>query len=492
MLKRKYLIFLIGMLMALRMFPGSLAAETKTAAAPSAQTITTASTAMKSDDGKALNPIDPTKIPKHEPTKEDIARMKEWISVYNLLSTSVRISVKDTIMASAGESVGNNVWNSVYTFGENVMRASNAGSSVEKASGLKNVGSKQEDLIAALVGSYFRDIKEWRYYEGETGKYPYQPAVELWNHGFIVSLDMGGTWRMHSAQDGSIVYSIESQEVAVNKAFSCLVSQPGKVYWRAGIDSCDELIKRFKLDDGKTSYAKVEIVPDNTKEYTYLFPDKPWKLIIDEKTAPAWWTQENKDAAWKAFEEWKKIVFQFNYTATLNPFNIALSRQHEPTTGDIANLKEWALVWKSVKASKSSIGVSAATTVRDYVGPCVWNNVSASIEAAFRALHVECPGAVVCQGVEAHLGASLTPSVRDAIGDSVGDGMSAFVAGYFINIKKWKYYEGGMEGYPYRSGAELWAHGLIPSFDGKVWRLSSGEDAVVVLEISDEKLMLEK
>ncbi len=454
------------------------------------QKTTSKKTVAAFDFSKISKPFDPSTVGKHDPTPEDISNFKEWISVYNSLCTSVRVSVKDTIMAAIGESDGAKVWDSLYTFGENVMRKAQVGPAVEKASGLKSAGVKQEDLIAALIGSYFPDITKWRYYEGGLAGYPYRSAVELWNHGFIVSLDMGGTWRLHSARDGSIVYAIENKDVVSNEAFSCVVSQGGKVYWQPGTDSCEELIKIFKLDDGKTIYAKVHIVPDNNKAYPYLYPDEPWKLVIDETTVPSWLTQEDKDAAWAAFSEWKKIVYQFDYAKALHPFNNPVAaKQHEPTTGDLANLKEWATVWNALKASNSSVGASATATVWKAVGSCIWNDAEASIEAGWRALHVACPGAVVCQGVEDHLGNKLEPSIRDAIGDSVGDGFYAYVAGYFTAVKDWEYYKGNTEGYPYQSTAELWAHGMMPSFDGTYWRLSSGPDAAVVLELTYDKLM---
>lgn len=104
----------------------------------------------------------------------------------------------------------------------------------------------------------------------------------------------------------------------------------------------------------------------------------------------------------------------------------------------------------------------------------------------------DCPGAVVYEGVETSLGASLETSVKDTIGDSVGDSQGALIGSYFQNIKEWKYYKGGTERYPYQSAAELWNRGFIPSFDGKIWRLSSGKEAFVVFEISEKELLRDK
>ena len=82
------------------------------------------------------------------------------------------------------------------------------------------------------------------------------------------------------------------------KAFSCVVSNKGKVFWKAGIDSHDTIMELFKLTETRTGelkpeklrFAKIEIVPDNHKKYPYLYPDLPWKLIVDESIRPVKFT----------------------------------------------------------------------------------------------------------------------------------------------------------------------------------------------------------
>ena len=41
---------------------------------------------------------------------------------------------------------------------------------------------------------------------------------------------------------------------------------------------------------------------------------------------------------------------------------------------------------------------------------------------------------------------------------------------------------------PFQSSIDLWHMGLVPSFDGGIWRLHKGNNAEVVLEISEEEL----
>jgi hypothetical protein len=69
-----------------------------------------------------------------------------------------------------------------------------------------------------------------------------------------------------------------------------------------------------------------------------------------------------------------------------------------------------------------------------------------------------------------------------SVWDSVGDSVSAYVGSLFPNITRWKYiaHEPGI--YPFQSAANLWRRGLVPSYDGKQWRLHSGPTAEIVWE----------
>jgi len=85
--------------------------------------------------------------------------------------------------------------------------------------------------------------------------------------------------------------------------------------------------------------------------------------------------------------------------------------------------------------------------------------------------------------------------VRDSVGDSacrfVWDSMWSsvddFVYSYissFFNLEKdeWKHCDFDFKGNPFQSAIDLWNMGLVPSFDGNVWRLHAGRDAKVVWE----------
>lgn len=112
-------------------------------------------------------------------------------------------------------------------------------------------------------------------------------------------------------------------------------------------------------------------------------------------------------------------------------------------------------------------------SVGDLVGGSVWSSVGDSIWAS------------VYNSVYDSVIASVNDSVRDSVRNSVG----AYISSGFPNIKKWKYidHEEGIN--PFQSGIDLWNDNLVPSFDGKTWRLHSGPKAEIVFEISKEELM---
>ena len=71
---------------------------------------------------------------------------------------------------------------------------------------------------------------------------------------------------------------------------------------------------------------------------------------------------------------------------------------------------------------------------------------------------------------------SVWASVRASVRDSVRDSVGAYVSSFF-SIK----YE-----HDFSPAVKLWEAGLVPSFDGKLWRLHTGKDAHVVYEEEQE------
>jgi hypothetical protein len=80
--------------------------------------------------------------------------------------------------------------------------------------------------------------------------------------------------------------------------------------------------------------------------------------------------------------------------------------------------------------------------------------------------------------------ASVRASVRDSVRASVRDSVWAYTGTFFILPRdSWKYTEHiKTDEYPFLPLVKLWEQGLVPSFDGNVWRLHGGKDATVLWE----------
>ena len=112
------------------------------------------------------------------------------------------------------------------------------------------------------------------------------------------------------------------------------------------------------------------------------------------------------------------------------------------------------------------------------VGASVWDSVWDSVNDSVRAS----VGASVVDSVRASVGASVRDSVRDSVWDSVVDSVRAYISSLFPGIKKWKYIDHPEGENPFQPCIDLWHRGLVPSYDGKVWRLHAGEKAEIVWE----------
>ncbi len=272
------------------------------------------------------------------------------------------------------------------------------------------------------------------------------------------------------------------------KAVSLLVSKSGKIYWKTGIDSHDDLLKEFKdseLQDARepphNTFARVEISPKNND---YLNPNKSnWELKLDENIKPEWWDLfiiQGEAKLWSCWAKWKKEVYsQINLKEAKNPIHpFKIKAPQKITKKHITLLQKWASVWDSVGAS-----------VRASVRASVWDSVGASVRASVRDSVRDSVGDSVRASVGDSVGASVRASVRDSVGDSVWDSVGdsvrdsvwdsvrAYNGSLFPKIKKWKYCEKIKEkGYPFKSAVKLWKMGLVPSYDGKVWRLHGSKN----------------
>jgi hypothetical protein len=182
-------------------------------------------------------------------------------------------------------------------------------------------------------------------------------------------------------------------------------------------DSHSHICAHFKLDE------------DVCNKYEYKPLTKTF--VIDQINSE----RDDSEAAEKRANrlDFKEIVEPLIIKPIVNP--LELSKVDKPTEEQIGWLTEW-----------SSVGAS--------VGSSIWSSVGASV------------GASVGSSVRASVWASVWASIWSSVGASV----YAYVSSFFVIEYQ----------YDFSPAIKLWEAGLVPSFDGKTWRLHSGKNADVV------------
>ena len=158
-------------------------------------------------------------------------------------------------------------------------------------------------------------------------------------------------------------------------------------------------------------------------------------------------------------EEWvrkldfKKVIEPLNVKPIVNPFN--LPKVEQVTEEQVNWLMQWVSVWNSIG---DLVWCSARNSVRNLVKDSVGDSVRVSVwDSAWYS---------VGNSGEA----SVRVSVRDSAWYSVGVSIEAYCTSFF----DCKY------AYDFTPCIKLWEAGLVPSFDGTIWRLHSGKNADVV------------
>jgi len=166
-------------------------------------------------------------------------------------------------------------------------------------------------------------------------------------------------------------------------------------------------------------------------------------------------------------------VFKWRYDEACNPVHpFKIKPPQKIAKSHLDLLKKWTSVrvsvwvsaggsaWSSIRASvRGSIKASVWDSVWNSVRDSVWTYVRASIGDSIRAFPGDCVWTSVVGSIWAYCGYIFTPVV-----------------------KKWKYVEHKEGEYPFQPAVDLWKMGLVPSYDGKLWRLHGGEDAKVLWE----------
>jgi len=232
--------------------------------------------------------------------------------------------------------------------------------------------------------------------------------------------------------------------------FSLLSNGKGQIYYfdysiRKQIISGKS---KYKYTDSHTSIAdhfKLNEDKMNKWEYNPLTQN----LVLDQLNA--FRNDESKVLNKCNKLDFKLIVPELIIKPIIHPFEDV--QNGAVVESDINLLRKWNSVRASVGASvRASVRDSVGASVRDSVWASVWDSVWVSVRA------------------------SVGVSVRDSVRDSVG----AYIS-LFFNLPKWKFINCESNKNPFQPCIDLWVKGLVPSFDGKMWRLH-GVQSIILWE----------
>jgi len=173
----------------------------------------------------------------------------------------------------------------------------------------------------------------------------------------------------------------------------------------------------------------------------------------------------------------------YKLSEALFPINpLEIQRNNPPTEEELLWLEEWVSVRNSVRNSmwnivRVSVGNSVGSSVWNSVWDSVWDSVGDSVgdgvwDSVWNSVW----------NFALSVWDSVWNSVWNSVRDSVWDSVYAYISGLFPNIKNWKYIDHPEGVNPLQPGINLWKAGLVPSYDGKKWRLHAGKNAEVVWE----------
>jgi len=171
--------------------------------------------------------------------------------------------------------------------------------------------------------------------------------------------------------------------------------------------------------------------------------------------------------AWVKKLDFGLIVPQLIIKPIVNP--LLLSKVTKVTKEQIKLLKNWDSVRDSIR---DSVLDSIRDSVRDSIRDSVWDSVRDSVLDSIRDS--------VWDSIRDSIRDSVLDSVRDSVWDSVLDSVWDSVYAYMSSFFDIKYK------CDFSSAIQLWESGLIPSFDGKTWRLRSGKKADIIYEWTPE------
>ncbi len=202
--------------------------------------------------------------------------------------------------------------------------------------------------------------------------------------------------------------------------FSFVSNGKGKYFYFDWAQRTDKNIKIDSFDSHSEICSHYRVDCDKVNKYEYNPLTKVFKIDqINLKKDDSEYAE-----LWVSKIDFKTIVEPLIIKKIINPF--IDKRKLKVTEKDIALLKEWNSVWDSVR---NSVGDSLWNSVQDSLWYSVWDSVG--------------------------------NSVQDSVRYSVGYSVWTYISSFFTTPYK----------YDVSSCIKLWKSGLVPSFDGKVWRL---------------------
>jgi len=174
--------------------------------------------------------------------------------------------------------------------------------------------------------------------------------------------------------------------------------------------------------------------------------------------------------------------FYFNWTQRKKDFDGADSHdhiiQHYKLNGNICNTYEYNPLTKQFTVDQTNSEVDDRIQAEQWVTTLDFKKIVKPliikpIVNPFKDIEK------VSQPTEEHiLLLKKWSAVGSGVWSAVGSGVYAYYSSFF-NIK----YK-----YDFSSGVKLWEQGIVPSFDGNIWRLHSGTNADIIYEIRKDEL----
>lgn len=427
----------------------------------------------------------------YEATQEDIDMFMAYAS--NPID-------RNAVYAVCAQELGSSVGGDAYEYlkakvADKLRNAADVGTLL-KGMGITNTGGTQENFGGGVIATYFDfDSEEWAAM-GES----IAIVEQFLEKGMTFSNASDNMNRLHSYNEGRILYEASNNDVSTNNAFAVVATQNGELYWKAGIDNCEAIRTVYELSSNDTLDLQVQPIIDESKaeyslpdglnpevtRYFIYFEDEAvtWTLTTRNGEAfPDWFTAEMQDEVMAAFEQWKEEVYShLDLDTAMNLFPVEFKDVDSYTEEDVLLLKEYVTVLRDLEAQGLTMSDVLREAVTATCGSTLWSEMNDWVGAKWRIVHTDCPMPCMKIGYCTYHGLVS----YDGVDDKLDDSFVTAVAGYPFTDIDWGYGDGG---YPFQAAVDLMNRGLIVYSDYENWYLTAGEDCTVLLEISEAELM---